>query len=383
MPHTAHTSPTIIVTGASSGIGRELSIAAARKGYAVVLCARRADRLDAVATEIRAEGGSCTSVVADVTDQSTPQRLLEAAHQYGRIDVIANVAGMGAPGKLLDQTDAAIALQWDVHVAAPLRIARAALPALIATHGQLLFIGSGLARVPAPGFGAYAPAKAAIRAAAQQLRRELHGEGVGVMYVDPGAVDTEFSEAAGMDRNAITGMLAKADIVAQRILHGIMRRAARVNAVPWQTAGVILGEWFPGLADAAMKRIVDSPAATQVEREQITPLGNASEVSAPLVIPSVVSKANVGEGLLQAATLEAALEPVARRMERVKLTQAFIASLLTPGDTLQLTDVAMRWAGMPNKNERAAMHEVLTALAEAGFIEPLADETWQVLRGPV
>jgi len=359
----------MIVTGASSGIGRELALAAARKGYAVVLCARRADRLDEVARAIRAEGGACTSVVADVRDLATPQRLLEAAHPYGRVDVIANVAGSGAPGKLLEQSDAAIALQWDVHVAAPLRIAKAALPALIATRGQLLFIGSGLARVPAPNFGAYAPAKAAIRAAAQQLRRELHDDGVGVMYVDPGAVDTEFSEAAGMDRNAATGMLAKADAVAQRILHGVMRRAARVNAVPWQTAGVILGEWFPGLADAAMKRIVDSPA----------PKGERSD-AAP-VIPSVASEANAVVGPPPA--LSTALEPVARRMERVKLSHTFVESLLVPGATLVLTEVAMRWAGMPNKNERAAMHEVLTALADAGVIEPLGDETWRVPRGPV
>jgi len=363
----------MIVTGASSGIGRELAVAAARKGYAVVLCARRADRLDAVAQTIRAEGGISTSVVADVRDLGTPQRLLEAAHRFGRIDVVANVAGSGAPGPLLEQSDAAIALQWDLHVAAPLRIARAALPALIATQGQLLFIGSGLARVPAPGFGAYAPAKAAIRAAAQQLRRELHGDGVGVMYVDPGAVDTEFSEAAGMERMASPGMLAKAGDVAQRILHGVMRRAARVNAVPWQTAGVMLGEWFPGLADAAMKRIVDSPATT-------VPAAPPIERSDETVIPSVESEANVVEGPPPA--LATVLAPVARRMERVKLTQAFVESLLVPGATLALTEVAMRWAGMPNKNERAAVHDVLTALAESGFIEPAGDETWQVLRGP-
>ena len=94
-----------------------------------------------------------------------------------------------------------------------------------------------------------------------------------------------------------------------------------------------------------------------------------------------MSEANVVEG--QPPTLATALEAVARRMERVKLTQAFVESLLTPGATLALTEVAMRWAGMPNKNERAAMHEVLTALAEAGFIEPLSDETWHVVRAVV
>jgi len=359
--------PVLIVTGASSGIGRALAVAAARKDYAVVLCARRADKLDAVAAEIRGEGGTCVPVVADVRDATTPQRLLDAARELGgRIDAVANIAGMGAPGTLLEQSDAAIAAQWDVHVAAPLRIARAALPALIATRGQLLFVGSGLARVPAPGFGAYAPAKAAIRAAAQQLRRELRADGVSVTYVDPGAVDTGFSEAAGMQRNASAAMLASAEAVARRILQGLTRRTARVNAVPWQTAGVVLGEWFPGLADAAMSRIVDTPAP-------------ATASAAPTQSP-LSSRAERSEVEGPPTTLAAALAPVARRMERVKLSQAFIESILVPGATLQLGDIAMRWAGMPNKNERAALHEVLTALADAGFIEPLADETWRVLR---
>ncbi len=405
-PHKGTAAPVLIVTGASSGIGRALALAAARKDYAVVICARRGDRLDEVAAAIRAEGGTCSTVVADVRSLTTPQLLLDAARALGgRVDAVANVAGMGAPGTLLEQSDAAIAAQWDVHVAAPLRIARAALPALIATRGQLIFVGSGLARVPAPGFGAYAPAKAAIRAAAAQLRRELRDDGVGVTYVDPGAVDTEFSVAAGMQRNANAAMLAGAEDVARRILRGITRRSARVNGVPWQTAGVILGEWFPGLADAAMSRIVDSPVLRDAptgapqhdtivpehdtivpERATIAPqhativpehdtAGSGSEQCHPEERAERASRRS--EGLPDLTT---ALEPVAHRMERVKLSRDFVASLLIPGDELNLTDVAMRWAGMPNKNERAAVGEVLAALTDAGFTESLADERWRVVR---
>jgi hypothetical protein len=76
-----------------------------------------------------------------------------------------------------------------------------------------------------------------------------------------------------------------------------------------------------------------------------------------------------------------ALEPVARRMERVKLPAAFLREALVAGATLRLNELAMRWAGMPNKNERAAMHEALDALAAGGFLEPLSDETWKVVRG--
>jgi hypothetical protein len=68
-------------------------------------------------------------------------------------------------------------------------------------------------------------------------------------------------------------------------------------------------------------------------------------------------------------------------MERVKLPAQFLHDALVPGTTLELNDLAMRWAGMPNKNERAVMHEALDALASGGFLEPLTSETWRVLRG--
>lgn len=77
---------------------------------------------------------------------------------------------------------------------------------------------------------------------------------------------------------------------------------------------------------------------------------------------------------------ERALEPVARRMERVKLTAGFLSDLLREGADIHLGDAAMRWAGMPNKNERAALAEALDALAAAGFVERSGKETWRVVR---
>ena len=67
-------------------------------------------------------------------------------------------------------------------------------------------------------------------------------------------------------------------------------------------------------------------------------------------------------------------------MERVKLPPAFLRDALVPGATLELNALAMRWAGMPNKNERAALREALDALAAGGYLEPMEDETWRVLR---
>ena len=364
---------TMIVTGASSGIGAALATQAAAANFAVLLVARRAERLAQIAQTIRAAGGTCEVLVADVVAAETPSRIVETAiRAFGRIDILVNNAGTGAPGTLLEQSDAAIAVQWELHVAAPLRITRAALAHVRAVAGGVAFVGSGLARVPAPGFGAYCVAKAGVRAAAAQLRRELRREGIAVSYIDPGAVDTEFSEASGMQRSS-GGFAARPERVAANILRGLERRSARINAVPWQTAFVALAEWLPALADAAMSRIVDAPAPA-AQPPAPTP-GPAPSVPAPAPEPPAPERQPADE-------FERALEPVARRMERVKLSPEFLRAALIPNTTVTLHDLAMRWAGMPNKNERAAMHEVLDALAAGGYLTPNGEETWLVVRAP-
>jgi hypothetical protein len=81
-----------------------------------------------------------------------------------------------------------------------------------------------------------------------------------------------------------------------------------------------------------------------------------------------------------ATSFDAALEPVARRMERVKLPPEFLRQALVPQAALKLNALAMRWAGMPNKNERAVLREALDALTAAGYLELLEEDTWRVVR---
>jgi short-subunit dehydrogenase len=388
--------PVFIVTGASSGIGRALALEAALRQYRVVVCARRRDRLEDLASVIRTFGGTCAIVAGDVSDPQMPRRLVSTAVRlFGRLDAVANVAGMGAPGPLLEQSDAAIEAQWQVHVAAPLRIAREALPHVRATCGNLVFVGSGLARVPAPGFGAYSAVKAAIRAAAIQLRRELRPQGVAVTYVDPGAVQTEFSTAAGMQDRSPATMRVNPELVAHRILRAMRNRSERLNAVPYQTLGVVLGEWFPALAELAMDSLVaaaapsNSPAPpTPVPTSQAPEPSASPEPSTPTPQPEPgpAPAAQNATAAVPVATaphesdFSRALAPVARRMERVELPRDFVRSLLVPNIPITLHEAALRWAGMPNKNERAAMHEVLTALTTAGFLQVTGEESWVVLR---
>jgi short-subunit dehydrogenase len=346
----------MIVTGAGSGIGRALAREATRAGWRALLIERRRERLEAVQQDIHAAGGVAEILVADVCDAQSPQRIVDGAlRRFARIDVVVNNAGYGVHGALLDQSDVALEIQWQLHVAAPLRIARAALPSLHATHGGLVFVGSGLARVPAPYYGGYCAAKAAVRAVATQLRRELRSEGIAVTYVDPGVVDTEFSETAGKlrERDAIA---VQPERVARAMLRGIERRARVVNAVPTHALGAMLGEWFPRLTDAAIARVVAVPEKPQ-EDEPAEPEAEA------------------------ASGFDRALSPIARRMERVKLPVAFVRELVNDrGARIDLGEAAMRWAGMPNKNERAALREVFETLAGAGYLESAGEEVWIVRR---
>jgi short-subunit dehydrogenase len=334
-------------------------------------------------------------VAGDVSDPQMPRRLVSTAVRlFGRLDAVANVAGMGAPGPLLEQSDAAIEAQWQVHVAAPLRIAREALPHLRATCGNLVFVGSGLARVPAPGFGAYSAVKAAIRAAAIQLRRELRPQGVAVTYVDPGAVQTEFSTAAGMQDRSPANMRVNPDLVAHRILRAMRNRSERLNAVPYQTLGVVLGEWFPALAELAMDSLVAAASPPYAPPPQVPEVSAPPEPRAapepstptpqPEPGPAPAAQTATAAGPVATAAHDSdfsrALAPVARRMERVELPRDFVRSLLVPNIAITLHEAALRWAGMPNKNERAAMHEVLTALTTAGFLQATGAESWVVLR---
>ncbi len=346
---------TLIVTGASSGIGHALALLAAQRRYRVVAVARRAAPLDELARSVRDGGGSCVTLAGDVTARDTPARVVDAAlRAFGRIDVVVNNAGGGTYGPLIEESDAQIEAQLQLNFAAPLRLARAALASLEATRGQLVFVGSGSARIPLPNYGAYAPAKAALRAAAIQLRRELRPRGIAVTYVDPGLVATEFHSTIGIER-AKQVPATSSQRVARAILRGIARRSAVVHAVPWQSAGTVLGESLGALADPIIVRTF-TPKRTEVVQRHAEPEPR------------------------QPASFEAALEPVARRMERVKLPQSFLREALVPGSRLELNALAMRWAGMPNKNERAALREALEALEAGGYLKRVEEETWTIER---
>ena len=182
---------TAVVTGASSGIGAATAKALAAAGYHVVLGARRRERLEDVAAEIRALGGVATAVTLDVTSDDSVAALRDAVPS---VDVLVNNAG-GAWG--LEPIAEAVEEKWrwmyEVNVLGTLRVTRALLPALKAASGIVLTVGSVAARNVYTGGAGYNAAKHAERALVEVLRQEVAADGIRVTEIDPGRVHTDFS----------------------------------------------------------------------------------------------------------------------------------------------------------------------------------------------
>lgn len=401
---------TIVITGASSGIGRALALRAARAGYDVVAIGRNAAALDAVAQRVRDERGRIVTGVFDVAEPANARAIVALArHAFGRIDVLVNNAGHVAVGPLAAQSDDDLRAQFGTHAIGPVALVRESLALLRAARGIVFMVGSGVARIPVGGLGAYPPSKAATRSAASVLRRELAPEGIAVTYVDPGVVDTAFMSRAGMP-GAPAALLVTPETVARKILVAVRARPRVLNAVPWQTTVVALAELFPAVTDFVLAR---NPAlvgtadashqlAATIEHLPAPPPDRAPkpvltmQPPAPATPPpapatdelDAYASSDEGEAALHAAAepapsaeLDAALEPLRRRMERVRLSAAFVRDLLRADAVLDAHEVALRWAGMPNKNERAATVEVLDALTDAGFLARDAGR-YRVLRVP-
>jgi NAD(P)-dependent dehydrogenase (short-subunit alcohol dehydrogenase family) len=193
----------VIITGASSGIGAAVAREAVRKGFAVVLAARRIERIEALAAESRQAGGDALAVTTDVSRLDDQQRLVEETlHTFGRIDILVNNAGKPVRGGFVNATPEALQDQWAVNVTSLATLTRLALPELRRRHGVVVNVGSTISRFAVPGWGNYAPTKIAVAGLTTALRRELAPLGVRVCLVEPGPTVTEFGLLADWPLNA-------------------------------------------------------------------------------------------------------------------------------------------------------------------------------------
>lgn len=190
--------PTVVVTGASAGIGQSVARGWAARGATVVLSARDEEALGHVAREVERAGGRAIVQPGDVTREEDRARLVEVARATGRLDVLVNNAGRGYYGSIAQIDPQELQVLFALNVVAPLRLAQLALDPLTRCGGTIVMMSSVAGVVAAARLGAYAATKFALEAIAMSLRAELSGTGVRVVVVRPGPVDT------GFRRNAVT-----------------------------------------------------------------------------------------------------------------------------------------------------------------------------------
>lgn len=181
----------LLITGASSGIGAATARAAAEQGYRLVLAARRADKLEALAEEIGTD--KVLTVSCDVTSMEDQQAMVgQALERFGRLDaVFANAGRGGSPGGF----SGADHEQWKdmllTNVYGVGLSLQATLPALKESQGHVLLTGSAAGRATIPG-SMYSASKWAVTGIGYNLREELRGTGIRVTLIEPGMVDTPF-----------------------------------------------------------------------------------------------------------------------------------------------------------------------------------------------
>lgn len=193
-----------LITGASSGIGAVYADRLAKRGYDLILVARDAARMEALAARLRAETGVAIEVLpADLTDSAQVAAVEQRLADDSAIALLINNAGMSLSGGLLDNPPAQIERLIALNVTAPTRLAGAAGKAFVARkQGGIVNIASVLALAPEMFDGVYSGSKAFLLNLSQSLAKQAEPEGVRVQVVLPGATRTEIWERSGKDVNA-------------------------------------------------------------------------------------------------------------------------------------------------------------------------------------
>jgi short-subunit dehydrogenase len=236
---------TVLVTGASSGIGEQIARRLAELGHGVTLIARRTDRLDALAADLRRSTGVTVTVMGcDLGDDAARQALITQVTDSGvHVSGVVNNAGFGTYGRFdglpLDREQAMIRL----NVLALHELTGAFLwPMVERGAGAILNVASVVAFQPLPGFATYAATKSFVQSFSESLHAELVGTGVSVTTLSPGPVATEFGRVAGVGdiENSAPGGAVSAQDVAAAAVRGMLH--GRRSVVPGvATKGMALG----------------------------------------------------------------------------------------------------------------------------------------------
>ena len=248
-----------IITGASSGIGREIALELARGGAELVITARRQERLGQLAEQITADGGRVETVAGDVTDPQTRQQTIDAVQSsFGGLDVLVNNAGVGATGLFEDADPQRVRRLMEVNFFALVEMTRLTLPLLKqGTHPIVVNVSSILGHRGVPHNSEYAASKFAVQGFSESIRAEFALHKIDVLVVSPGTTETEFfdsviehtGEPSWPEHKPVT-----AAEVARQTVRAIRRGKHEIIPYRWGKLFCWLNRLSPRLTDSLMTR---------------------------------------------------------------------------------------------------------------------------------
>ena len=196
---------TVLITGASGGIGYELAKLFARDGHNLVLVARSADKLGQVATELRVRGVTVKTIALDLAAPPAPKFLFDQLQREGVVvDILVNNAGYGVYGDFAQMPEPEILGQLDLNIRALTELTRLFLPLMLARRsGRIMNVASTAGFQPGPLMAVYYATKAYVISFSEAIANELRNSGVTVTCFCPGATHTGFAARAGVEKSRL------------------------------------------------------------------------------------------------------------------------------------------------------------------------------------
>lgn len=285
----------ILLTGASAGIGQSLARELARKGHRLAITARRVERLESLAGDLRRQGADVAVFPADLADPAVPKKLIDdVVEHFGGLDALINNAGYGLARFFGEEEAEDLRHQIEVNFTSPVILTREALAHIVASRGTIINVGSSITCIPVAIFGVYGATKAGLAYWNDALRREVGHKGVHVCLVEPGPVATEFLDvikaqdhrgiaqsarrspsatADALTRRPPAFLVATADDAAKRIADLLVKPKRRLSVLkravwPYRILGGLF-QILPGVADLILGRVmkrVDREAMENAEK---------------------------------------------------------------------------------------------------------------------
>jgi NADP-dependent 3-hydroxy acid dehydrogenase YdfG len=233
------TGKVVLITGASSGIGRASALALAQEGAYLVLSARRENRLQELAAAVQKAGGSSVIVTGDASEEETARRCVAAALEtFGHLDILINNVGVGNYKNLVDTSAADYDEMMDSNVRSTFLFTRYSVPVMIKqASGTVLMISSMAGKYGFPGEAVYCATKFAQVGFAQALDKELRPHGIKVGVICPGGTKTEFALGKGRTEQGVasSGMLEPEDVAGAVLLACKQSPNARIIEIQMRT----------------------------------------------------------------------------------------------------------------------------------------------------